>query len=103
MPATSGQPSGGQGSLTIPPGGKTSKGNALNVSQLATGPKSGKRKSLVHAQSADRSLEVSLFRPEGEGVSPILRWLCWMTEVVQGFWQLLNNMSYLHQGAQGGL
>lgn len=79
---------GGQGSLTILLEVKPARGNALNVSQLATGPKSGKKEipgPYPVCKQVIRSEPVQSQR--GWGL-PILRWLCWMTEVVQGFWQL---------------
>ena len=78
---------GGHGSLTIHLEVKPARGNASNVSQLATGPKSAKKNPLVHAQSANEQVIGSgtVPSPKGEGELLLLRWPCCMTEAALGF------------------
>ena len=54
------------------PGGKTSRGNASNVSQPVTEPENVKKNPLVHVLSADKSVIGSgtALSPEGEGTAP---------------------------------
>ena len=66
------------------------RGNATNVSQLATGPKIARKSSPGHAQPANKQVigRGAAFSPEGKGGLLLSRWPCWMTETAQGFWQL---------------
>ena len=67
---------------------KPARGNASNVSQPATGPKSATKNTRVHAQSANKQVTGGGTVPSSKGEELLPRCPCWMTKVTQGFWQL---------------
>ena len=69
---------GGQEGLTIYLQVKLARGNALNASQLVTGPMNARESPLVHAQSANEQVTGSgtVPSPKGEGEPLLLRWPC---------------------------
>ena len=71
-----------------PPGGKTSKGECFKCQSTGHWAQKWQKEipgPCLVCRQVIRSEPVQTRR--GRSL-PILRWLCWMTEVVQGFWQL---------------